>query len=321
MAGPFAAAQVVVTATLESGETADVTRLAKFDPPAFVTATPAGQLRPTADGTGELKVSVGGQTATVPVSVKDFASTAPVSFTRDVQPALSKLGCNAGTCHGAAQGKNGFKLSLRGYDPIYDHRALTDDLEGRRFNRADPDRSLMLLKPAGGVPHAGGVVWTPTTQVYKIVKRWISEGVKADPGHDPIKVKSLAVSPANVDRRHRIGQKQQFRVTATYADGSTRDVTAEAFLDSSNTEVATVDKGGLLTSLRRGEATVLVRYDGSYAAAGVVVMGDRTGFEWVQRPVRQLHRRAGGRQAEADEDRGERRCVRTRSSSAGSTST
>ena len=74
----------------------------------------------------------------------------PVSFVRDVMPVLSKLGCNAGTCHGAAKGKNGFKLSLRGYDPIFDHRALTDDLEGRRFNRAAPDKSLMLLKPAGG---------------------------------------------------------------------------------------------------------------------------------------------------------------------------
>jgi hypothetical protein len=280
--GPFAYSQVVVTATLEGGETLDVTRLAKLDAPAAVTVSPTGQLRAAADGKGELKVSVGGKTASVPVSVADFKSDAPVSFTRDVQPILSKTGCNAGTCHGAAQGKNGFKLSLRGYDPVYDHRALTDDLEGRRFNRADPDRSLMLLKPAGAVPHAGGVVWQPDDPYYKVVRRWIAEGVRADA--TPAKVRSLEVVPANVVA-NAVGSKQQFAVVATYADGSKRDVSAEAFLDSSNTEVATVDKAGLLTTVRRGEVTVLVRYEGAYAAAGVVVMGDRTGFEWVQRPT------------------------------------
>src|SRR5215467_4145529 len=76
-------------------------------------------------------------------------------------PVVSRLGCNAGTCHGSQQGKNGFKLSLRGYDPLFDHQSLTDDLEGRRFNRAAPDRSLMLLKPSGGVPHVGGVLFQP----------------------------------------------------------------------------------------------------------------------------------------------------------------
>ena len=82
-------------------------------------------------------------------------------FVRDVMPAMSKMGCNAGTCHGAQSGKNGFKLSLRGYDPLFDHIALTDDLAGRRFNRAAPDTSLMLLKPAGAVPHVGGVLFQP----------------------------------------------------------------------------------------------------------------------------------------------------------------
>ena len=280
--GPFAYSQLVVTATLDNGTAVDVTRLAKFAPPAGVTVSPSGQLRPTADGKGELKLDVAGQTATVPVTVSDFKSTAPVSFVKDVQPVLSKLGCNAGTCHGAAQGKNGFKLSLRGYDPIFDHRSLTDDLEGRRFNRADPDRSLMLLKPAGAVAHAGGVLWGPDDPNYKLVRKWIAEGVKTDPSAP--KVKAIEVSPSGITI-DRIGQKQQFAVVATFADDTRRDVSAEAFIDSSNTEVVTVDKTGLASTVRRGEATLLVRYEGAYAAAGVVVMGDRTGFEWVQRPV------------------------------------
>src|SRR5262249_20328731 len=69
------------------------------------------------------------------------------------------------------------------------------------------------------------------------------------------------------------------------ADGRVRDVTAEAFIESSNTEVATVDKTGLLTAVRRGEATMLARYEGAYAASTVVIMGDRSGFAWEPRPI------------------------------------
>ena len=40
------------------------------------------------------------------------------SFSADVMAVLSKAGCNAGTCHGNQNGKGGFKLSLRGQDPV-----------------------------------------------------------------------------------------------------------------------------------------------------------------------------------------------------------
>src|SRR5436853_4700797 len=101
-----------------------------------------------------------------------------VTFLRDVAPILNKVGCTSGTCHGAAKGKNGFKLSLRGYDPQFDHQALTDELEGRRFNRAAPERSLMLLKPAGEAPHVGGMLFKPGDPYYEIIKAWIAAGVK-----------------------------------------------------------------------------------------------------------------------------------------------
>jgi len=300
LTGPFAYAQLTVTATLDSGDTMDVTRLAKVEPlpvlspgvsglgtktspaPTFAKWSPTGQLRPLADGKGTFAVAVGGQSVTLPVRVTGFAANAPISFTTDVQPVLSKLGCNAGTCHGAAAGKSGFKLSLRGYDPIHDHRALTDDLEGRRFNRAAPERSLMLLKPSGAIAHTGGVVWQPGDPNFELVRRWIAEGVKLDLAAP--KVKSVEVIPA-VMTLAAANRTQQFTVVATYADGRKRDVSAEAFIDSSNTDVATVDKAGLLTSARRGESTLLARYEGAYAAAGVVVMGDRSGYEWKPQPV------------------------------------
>ncbi|MEX0714667.1 MAG: hypothetical protein WD278_20180, partial [Pirellulales bacterium] len=156
---PYDYRQLLLTGELESGERIDVTRLVEAElPEGLVTMTPTALVRPAADGGGELRFSLAGQTLAVSVTVKGQTEKHPVSFVRDVQPALSKMGCNAGTCHGSANGKNGFKLSLRGYDPLFDHRELTDDLAARRFNRAAPDQSLMLLKPAGGVPHVGGVV-------------------------------------------------------------------------------------------------------------------------------------------------------------------
>jgi hypothetical protein len=281
LTGPFAYAQLVVTATLDNGETADVTRLATYELPKGLAQT-AGLVRAAADAAGDIKVAVGGQQVLVPAKATGIATEVPVSFVTDVQPVLGKLGCNAGTCHGAQAGKNGFTLSLRGYDAIYDFRALTDDLEGRRFNRAAPERSLMLLKPAGGVPHQGGVTMQAGDPNYELLRRWIAQGVKLD--LDATRVKSIEILPKN-PAVARLGQKQQFAVLATYGDGRVRDVTAEAFLESSNTDVATVDKTGLMTAARRGEATMLARYEGAYTASTAVIMGDRTGFAWEPRPV------------------------------------
>ena len=156
--GPFAYAQLLVTATLDNGETVDVDPLAKFDRrrSSSRVAPPASSGRPpTAAATSPCRSA--GSRVDGPGDGDGLKADPPVSFVTDVQPVLSKLGCNAGTCHGRPGRKNGFKLSLRGYDPIFDYRALTDDLEGRRFNRAAPEKSLMLLKPAGAVPHQGGV--------------------------------------------------------------------------------------------------------------------------------------------------------------------
>jgi Protein of unknown function (DUF1553)/Protein of unknown function (DUF1549)/Bacterial Ig-like domain (group 2) len=281
LAGPFAYSQLLVTATLDTGDRIDATRLAKFDAGSLATVSPNGLARPKADGTGTVTVTYAGHTAAVPLVVSNVKTTPTVSFVADVQPVLSKLGCNQGTCHGAAQGKNGFKLSLRGYDPVYDHRALTDDLEGRRFNRAAPDRSLMLLKPTGAVPHAGGGLWQPGDPYYETTKAWITQGVKQD--LSAAKVTAIEVFPKNPTLPV-IGGRQQFAVVATYANGTRRDVSAEAFVESSNTDVATVDKAGLMTGARRGEATMLARYEGAYAASTVIVMGDRTGFAWAAPP-------------------------------------
>src|SRR3954454_11444159 len=162
-------AQLILTSQLATGEQVDVTRLARVErPEALIQMSPTGLIRPVADGAGALQVSLDGQMLSIPVKVTGQKEKYPVSFVRDVMPTLARMGCNAGTCHGSAEGKNGFKLSLRGYDPLLDHRSLTDDLEGRRFNRAAPESSLMLLKTSSGVPHVGGVLTQPGEPYYDL---------------------------------------------------------------------------------------------------------------------------------------------------------
>ena len=277
LSNPYQYAQVVLTGVLDTGERVDVTRMVQVEKPANVKISPTALVRPTADGDGVLRFSLAGQTATVPVKVTGQKDRYEVSFIRDVMPTMSRMGCNAGTCHGSQNGKNGFKLSLRGYDPLLDHRSLTDDLEGRRFNRAAPDTSLMLLKPSGGVPHVGGVLYHPGDPPYELLRLWIAQGVKLD--LDSPRVVSIEVRPKGVVIPLP-GMKQQMSVYATYSDGKVRDVTAEAFLVSSNLETATVDRAGTVKAVRRGESTVLARYEGAYAASTLVVMGDRTGYAW-----------------------------------------
>ncbi|MEC9095390.1 MAG: DUF1549 and DUF1553 domain-containing protein, partial [Planctomycetota bacterium] len=186
---------------------------------------------------------------------------------------------NAGTCHGAKDGKGGFKLSLRGYDELYDHRALTDDIGARRFNRAAPDQSLMLLKATGSIPHVGGVRTEVKSRYYNTIRAWITGGAKLD--QKVSRVTSIEVFPKN-PIIPRAGMKQQMTVMATFADGRVRDVSREAFIESGNIEVIEADKNGLLTVLRRGEGPVLIRYEGNYAATTLTVMGDRTGFVWEE---------------------------------------
>ena len=134
-------AQVVVRGFDAEGNEHDVTRLAKLTPAAdLVWVNATGWVQPKAEGATTLDVTLGAHKQSIPVHIEK-PQIASVDFVRDVAPVLSRLGCNQGTCHGAQAGKAGFKLSLRGYDPIYDVRALTDDLAARRINVSAPHES------------------------------------------------------------------------------------------------------------------------------------------------------------------------------------
>lgn len=234
---------------------------------------------PQAQGQTQVTIQAAGLTAAVPVVVKD-AQKRPVGFVREIVPVISKVGCNQGTCHGAQQGKAGFKLSLRGYDPLYDYRALVDDLSGRRFNRSQPSQSLMLLKPTQGVPHEGGFLFDETSRYYQLFEQWIAEGCRYT---EAAPIEHIEIYPTK-PLLQRASDQQQLIVLAYYTDGVVRDVTREAVFETSNFEVATVDKGGLIRGVRRGEAAALVRFEGRYAAALVTILGDRDDYEWVPSP-------------------------------------
>jgi hypothetical protein len=276
--------RVLVFGKSAGGETVDLTATAVVEPAApLLTKNADGDFVPKAVGTTSLKVTAAGLSVDVPVTVKSV-DAAPVSFVRDVMPILSKAGCNAGTCHGAQDGKNGFKLSLRGYDPRYDYDALVDELSGRRFDRSSPEQSLMLLKPTQGVPHVGGFLFDEQSRHYTILKQWITEGAAFD---TVTRVQRLEVAPLNPVLQ-REGDAYSQTVTAYFDDGSSRDVTRDAVFSSSNFNVATVENAGaangLVKALRRGETAMLVRYEGAYAVNRVTVLGDRSGFEWQASP-------------------------------------
>jgi hypothetical protein len=274
--------RVLVSGRTPDGDWLDVSKQARLTPTSTaVQVDSEGDIHPIESGFTKVTVSVGGRSVDLPVTVRSVDSP-PISFVRDVMPIISKVGCNAGTCHGAAKGKNGFKLSLRGYDLDHDYQALIKDLSGRRFNRAFPAQSLMLLKPTQGIPHRGGQVIPPNSPYYETIHRWITEGVKSDV-ETTQRVASLEMLPEAPELRLP-GMTQQMLVIAHYSDGTTRDVTDEAIFTSSTADVATVTNSGLVTAVRRGETAILVRYEGAYVTNGVVVMGDRSGFQWVNTP-------------------------------------
>src|SRR5262249_20605391 len=154
----------------------------------------------------------------------------PIQFRRDVIAALCRAGCNSGACHGSPQGKNGFRLSLRGQDPDLDLFTLTKDVGGRRRDRVSPDDSLILLKGSGPVSHQGGTVFGRNDPAYRVIARWIEEGCR---DVTPAPLARLEVLPGS-GRLPPGTAEQQLAVRAHFADGTTRDVTDLAVFTSAD---------------------------------------------------------------------------------------
>ena len=218
-----------------------------------------GGVFPTSDGETNLRVTYKNFTKEIPVMVVNSQEDAALSFQLDVMPVFSKTGCNAGSCHGAARGKDGFRLSLFGYDAKGDYFRLTREMLGRRIDVALPDDCLLTNKATNRVAHTGGKLFDADSEYYGILKRWLEEGANFD-GDEVATVTSIELLPEN-GLLNGEGAKQQLNVTAHYSDGTTRDVTHLAFFSTTNSDTAAISQGGLVTGGRRGEALVMARFD------------------------------------------------------------
>jgi hypothetical protein len=250
---------VVVQAVYENGLTRDVSQEAEFTlaQPDLIDRD-GNVLRPAADGETELKVAFAGQTVTVPVKIEQADAPRPVSYSLDVMPAFMKAGCNSGSCHGAARGKDGFMLSLFGYDPDGDHFRLTQELPGRRIDYSVPEASLLVEKAVGEVPHTGGKRFDRDSEIYKDLVEWVAADCPNDGDKAPA-CTSIEIYPkqAVLDGA---GATQQVTVRAFYSDGTTRDVTSLALFLSNNDNSATISDDGLVTADNRGEAFIMARF-------------------------------------------------------------
>ncbi|MFN0051083.1 MAG: DUF1549 and DUF1553 domain-containing protein [Planctomycetales bacterium] len=201
----------------------------------------------------------------------------PPTFGIDVMAALSKAGCNQGVCHGNKYGKGGFKLSLRGDDPQADFETLTRELSGRRANRIDAERSLLLLKPSMQIPHEGGRRFTVEAPEYRILREWIAEGMPADPPTVP-SVRQVTVQPEEAFLLEPISTAA-LTVTAHFSDGTVRDVTRQATYELSS-QIAQVDSQGVVQRREFGELTIMARFVDRQAAARIAFVPARPDFSW-----------------------------------------
>ncbi len=266
--GTGARQQLLVEAKSGDVFLGDLTSSATFSSsnPFVATVDNNGVVQATADGRAIVTANVNGRTTSTVVQIEDTFAPYPISFRNHVLPVMTKAGCNSGACHGAAAGKNGFKLTLRGYDPELDYLTLSRQAAARRINKVEPAMSLMLLKPTLAVSHAGGKRFAVGSVEYGIISRWIASGMPAPSDSDPA-VTRLEVLPARA--RLRPGDQQKVLVRAHFSDGHAEDVSRWAKFSTSDEGVATVDDKGRVKLQGPGEAAISVWYLSRVSAARV----------------------------------------------------
>ncbi len=283
LSGPRDEQRLVVLGVWADGRKADLTRTATVATAnAKIATAEKGVIRPAGDGNTTLTVEATGVKASVPVTVEKAATDVPVSFAREIEPILTKASCNSGACHGAALGRGGFRLSLLGFDPSFDYDQIVRSNEGRRVVVSDPERSILLAKPAGVMEHGGGEKLKLNSRDYVRIRQWLEDGapapVAASPGANPDRkgggVGDPEVTRLEVFPKARVmspGEQQQLAVTAVWSDGRREDVTTTAQFDALNDSVAGITPMGLVTAKTAGETHVMIRFGGQAEIASVTL--------------------------------------------------
>ena len=255
LAGRDATRQLALT-----GGTQDFTRTATYSasPAGIVAIDATGFVTPLKEGTATITAMANNLTATTQVTVSHLVEDLPVSFTNQVVPIFTKFGCNAGGCHGKADGQNGFKLSLLGFEPADDYEYLVKEGRGRRLFAASSEYSLLLRKATGESPHGGGRKFDTASPFYSILKRWIDQGA---PGTEVAGTEVVKIEVFPQERFLQCNAAQQVVVLAHHADGRTSDVTRLCQFESNATDLATVSGTGLVSAKEvPGTAAIMVRY-------------------------------------------------------------
>lgn len=274
--------RLIVLGVWRDGRKWDLTRSAKYTSANAKTATAdaRGLVSAAGDGSTTLAIEALGVKASVPVNVSRTTADIPVSFNREIEPILTKASCNGGSCHGSQFGKGGFRLSLFGYDPAFDHAQMVNSNEGRRIVLSDPERSILLAKPALVMEHGGGEKLKLHGRDYLRLKQWIEDGVPEPVASDAV-VTKLEVYPRN--RVMVPGEQQQLLVTAVWSDGRREDVTPTAQFDALSDAVAAVTPSGLVTAKGTGETHIMVRFGGQAEVAQVTLpFAKLTSFPEIQ---------------------------------------
>jgi hypothetical protein len=265
LAGLEQSRQLLVTRRDPGGRLHDHTRSARYAvaPAGVIRVSEQGLVRVAGKGEAVITATLGDESVTARVVVREADADRPLHFANDVVPLLTRHGCNAGGCHGKASGQNGFKLSLFGFDPEFDYQAIVNEARGRRLFPAAPERSLFLLKAAGQVAHGGGKRFTPDGEAYQTILRWMRQNVPVgDPAAPALRRLEMLPAARVLDRNG----SQQLAVLAHLADGSVRDVTRQTQYQSNEPAIAAVDDDGLVRTLDlAGEAAVMARYQGQVA--------------------------------------------------------
>ena len=280
LTSPEASQQLLVSETLETQRTRDLSRTVRYqtDPAGIAVVSSRGLIRPLAEGRTTLTITHEGQSLTVPIEVRGHDDPAPVSFRNEIIPILTKARCNSGGCHGKAEGQNGFKLSIFGFDTVSDYQALVMESRGRRVFPASPPQSLIFLKGSARVPHGGGRQIDPGSYRDRRLLRWIAEGARySSAGDESNRIVSIEIEPT--EQVLLAGESQQLRVTAIDAAGNRYGVTTETEFESNAAPIADVDTTGLIqASDIPGEAAILVRYLGFVAICRVTLPRLRAEF-------------------------------------------
>ena len=275
ISGRDAGQQLLVTGKYSSGQQRDLGRAVSYDvnPKDIVTIDETGYVSAIAEGEATIHVKVEkGPGVKIQVQATNIVEDLPINFPNRVVPIFTKFGCNSGGCHGKSSGQNGFRLSLLGFEPAEDFEFLVKEARGRRLFPAAPERSLLLTKASGQLPHGGGHRIAADSPSFRMMYRWIEQGMPYGNEDDPV-VTGIVVLPD--ERLMQRDGSQQVSVIAHYSDGSTEDVTRTTQFDSNDTEMAEVAETGLVTTSRlTGSVAIMARYQGHVGVfRGTVPLG------------------------------------------------